>query len=137
MAATEVADKLAWSQSTISRIETAVRAASAEEVSALLAIYQVTGERRDALLSLSRDNGAWWFAEVSLQLTTLAQYEKEASRIVSFATTLVPDLLQTPSYARAAGLSAARRSKRGGNGRRSSSPISTKERCAVRSVGHG
>ncbi|MEU9690970.1 helix-turn-helix transcriptional regulator [Amycolatopsis japonica] len=33
LAATEVADKLAWSQSTISRIETGVHAASAEEVS--------------------------------------------------------------------------------------------------------
>ncbi|RSM71015.1 transcriptional regulator [Amycolatopsis sp. WAC 01375] len=107
LAATEVADKLAWSQSTISRIETAVRAASAEEVAALLAVYQVTGERRDALLSLSRDNGPWWFADLSLQLKTLTQYEKEARRIVAFATTLVPDLLQTPFYARATDLSAA------------------------------
>ncbi|WP_410650036.1 helix-turn-helix domain-containing protein [Amycolatopsis sp. cmx-4-54] len=61
LAATEVADKLAWSQSTISRIETGLRAASAEEVSALLAVYQVTGEWREALLSLSRDSGPWWF----------------------------------------------------------------------------
>ncbi|EME60373.1 helix-turn-helix domain-containing protein [Amycolatopsis decaplanina] len=106
LAATEVADKLAWSQSTISRIETGVRAASAEEVSALLAIYQVTGQRRDALLSLSRDSEPWWFADASLQMKTLAQYEKEASKIVTFATTLLPDLLQTPSYARATDLSA-------------------------------
>ncbi|MFI0800425.1 Helix-turn-helix domain-containing protein [Amycolatopsis lurida] len=102
LAATEVADKLAWSQSTISRIETGTRAASAEEVSALLAVYQVTGERREALLSLSRDSGPWWFADVALQSETLAQYEKEATKIVAFGVTFLPDLLQTPSYARAA-----------------------------------
>ncbi|MFD6066588.1 helix-turn-helix domain-containing protein [Amycolatopsis lurida] len=103
LAATEVADKLAWSQSTISRIETGLRAASAEEVSALLAVYQVTGERREALLSLARDTGPWWFADVSFQRETLTQYEKEATKIVAFGAALLPGLLQTPSYARAAG----------------------------------
>ncbi|MFC3449772.1 helix-turn-helix domain-containing protein [Amycolatopsis speibonae] len=107
LAATEVADKLAWSQPTISRIETGARPASAEEVSALLAVYRVTGERRDALLSLSRDSGAWWFADVSLQRKTLALYEKEATKIVEFGTVLLPGLLQTPSYARAADLPVA------------------------------
>ncbi|MFJ8910268.1 helix-turn-helix domain-containing protein [Amycolatopsis sp. NPDC102389] len=107
LAATEVADKLAWSQSTISRIETGLRTASVEEVSALLAIYQVTGERREALLSLARDSGHWWFADVALQRETLAQYEKEATKIVAFGTTLVPDLLRTPAYARATNSSVA------------------------------
>ncbi len=59
LAATEVADKLAWSQSTISRIETGLRAASTEEVS--------------ALLSLARDNGPWWFADLAVQRETLVQ----------------------------------------------------------------
>jgi len=107
LAATEVADRLAWSQSTISRIETGARAASAEEVSALLAVYRVTGERRSALLTLSRDIGPWWFGDVSLQWKALAQYEKEATKIVEFGTVLLPGLLQTPSYARAADLPAA------------------------------
>ncbi|MFD5249086.1 helix-turn-helix domain-containing protein [Amycolatopsis sp. NPDC058340] len=107
LAATEVADKLAWSQSTISRIETCLRAASAEEVSALLAVYQVTGERREALLSLARVSEPWWFADAAIQKETLAQYEKEATKIVAFGTTLVPDLLRTPSYARAVGASGA------------------------------
>ncbi|MFI5562102.1 helix-turn-helix domain-containing protein [Amycolatopsis japonica] len=107
LAATEVADKLAWSQPTISRIETGLRAASAEEVSALLAVYQVTGERREALLSLARDNGPCWFADVASQRETLAQYEKEATKIVAFGTTLVPELLRTPAYARVVGSSGA------------------------------
>lgn len=103
---TEVADKLDWSQSTISRIETGVRSASAEEVSALLAVYGVTGESRDVLLSLSRDGDQpHWLetrdAGVSCQLKTLAQYELGATRIVESCTAVLPVLVQTPSYARA------------------------------------
>ncbi|MEU3623394.1 helix-turn-helix domain-containing protein [Amycolatopsis coloradensis] len=104
---TEVADKLAWSQPTISRIETGVRLASAEEVSALLAVYQVTGEHRDALLEMARDvDRPSWFetrqSGVPCQVRTLAQYEKEATRIIECSTTMMPCLLQTPSYARVA-----------------------------------
>ncbi|AGM03122.1 Scr1 family TA system antitoxin-like transcriptional regulator [Amycolatopsis keratiniphila] len=87
LAATEVADKLVWSQSTISRIETDLRAASAEEV--------------PALLSLARDNGPWWFADLAVQRETLVQYGKETTKIVAFGTTLVPEPLRTPADARA------------------------------------
>ncbi len=107
LAMTEVADKLAWSQSTLSRIETGVRSASAEEVSALLAVYQVTGEHRETLLEMARDvDRPNWLetrqSGVPYQVKTLAQYEKEATRIIESSTTMVPCLLQTPSYARAA-----------------------------------
>jgi len=51
----EVSEKLGWSQSTLSRIETGLRNASAEEVSALLAIYQVTGARKETLVQMARD----------------------------------------------------------------------------------
>ncbi len=106
LAMTEVADKLAWSQSTLSRIETGVRSASAEEVSALLAVYQVTGEHRDTLLEMAHDvDRPNWLetrqSGVSYQVRTLAQYEKEATRIIECSTTILPCLLQTPSYARA------------------------------------
>lgn len=114
LAATEVADKLAWSQSTISRIETGLRAASAEEVSALLAVYQVTGERREALLSLARDSGPWWFADASLQVNTLAQYPVRSGRLPTRG------LRTRPPQCWA---------------RRDLSRISTKRRCAARSVG--
>nr|WP_052674974.1 Scr1 family TA system antitoxin-like transcriptional regulator [Amycolatopsis orientalis] len=108
---TEVADKLDWSQSTLSRLETGVRAASTEEVSALLAVYQITGEQREVLIELARDaDRPSWLetrdAEVPCQVETLAQYELEATKIVESSTALLPVLLQTPSYARAA-LSAA------------------------------
>ncbi|MBB5854672.1 helix-turn-helix transcriptional regulator [Amycolatopsis umgeniensis] len=104
---TEVADKLAWSQSTISRLETGVRAASIEEVSALLAVYRITGARRDALLEMARDvDRPSWLETcrdgVPCQVKTLAQYEKEATRIIESGSAMVPALLQTPSYMRAA-----------------------------------
>lgn len=111
LAMTEVADKLAWSQSTISRIETGVRAASAEEVSALLAVYRVTGARRHVLIELARDidRPSWLethYADVPSQAKTLARYELDATRIVESCTALLPCLLRTPSYARAALVSA-------------------------------
>lgn len=104
---TEVADKLVWSQSTISRLETGMRAASTEEVSALLAVYQIVGEQREALIELARDaDRPSWLetrdAEVPWQVKTLAQYELEATKIVESSTASLPVLLQTPSYARAA-----------------------------------
>jgi transcriptional regulator with XRE-family HTH domain len=106
LAMVEVARKLEWSQSTISRIETGLRNASVEEVAALLAHYQVTGAKRDALLEMARDvdRPSWLetrYAEVPKQAKTLAQHEAEASRLVDFGVILVPGLLQTPSYARA------------------------------------
>jgi transcriptional regulator with XRE-family HTH domain len=105
LAMVEVAEKLGWSESTLSRIETGLRNASAEEVSALLAIYQVTGARRDTLIEMARDvdRPVWVelrYAEVPEQAKTLAQYEADATKIVGAAVTLIPGLLQTPSYIR-------------------------------------
>jgi transcriptional regulator with XRE-family HTH domain len=105
LAMVEVAEKLEWSQSTLSRIETGLRNASAEEVSALLALYQVTGEPRDSLIEMARDvdRSNWLetrYTDVPSQAKTLAQYESDASRIVDAGLILIPGLLQTASYTR-------------------------------------
>lgn len=105
LAMVEVAEKLQWSQSTLSRIETGVRNASAEEVSALLAVYQVTGEQRDSLIEMARDvdRPNWLetrYSDVPSQAKTLAQYESDASRIVDAGLILIPGLLQTAAYTR-------------------------------------
>lgn len=110
LAMVEVAEKLGWSQSTLSRIETGKRNASPEEVAALLAVFQVTGDRRDVLIEMARDIGrsSWLetrYAKVPEQAKTLAQHESEATRLVYVGAILVPGLLQTPSYARAVMLS--------------------------------
>ncbi|WP_116041776.1 helix-turn-helix domain-containing protein [Amycolatopsis palatopharyngis] len=105
LAMVEVAEKLQWSQSTLSRIETGVRNASAEEVSALLAVYQVTGEQRDSLIEMARDvdRPNWLetrYSDVPNQAKTLAQFESDARRIVDVGLILIPGLLQTASYTR-------------------------------------
>ncbi|MFE0028176.1 helix-turn-helix domain-containing protein [Amycolatopsis sp. NPDC059021] len=105
LAMIEVAEKLGWSQSTLSRIETGLRNASAEEVSALLAVYGVTGEKKERLLQMARDveRPTWLetaYADVPEQAKTLATLEPDAIQIVEAAVTVIPGLLQTPSYIR-------------------------------------
>ncbi|GAA4539770.1 helix-turn-helix domain-containing protein [Amycolatopsis samaneae] len=105
LAMVEVAEKLGWSQSTLSRIETGLRNASPEEVSALLAVYNVTGDQKERLMVLARDidRSAWLetrYAEVPEQAKTLAALEADATRIVGAAVTLIPGLMQTPTYTR-------------------------------------
>ncbi|MGQ0775531.1 MAG: helix-turn-helix domain-containing protein [Pseudonocardiales bacterium] len=98
-----VADQLSWSQPTISRIEAGKRIVTPEEVSALLAIYRVTGEDRDRLIDMARgtDRNGWLetgAAGIPTQTTMLAQYETEAIRLISVDLMLVPGLLQTRAY---------------------------------------
>lgn len=103
----EVAAKLGWSQSTISRIETGKRTVTPEEVIALLAIYGVRGDDREQLLEMSRHaDRPNWLEEsrnstVPIQATLLAQYEAEAASISYLDIALIPGILQTRAYASA------------------------------------
>ncbi len=102
-----VADQLGWSQSTVSRIEAGKRVVTPEEVAALLATYRVTGERRDRLIAMARDADRPGWLEtrrhtgIPLQASMLAQYETEASRLVSVDLLVVAGLLQTRAYSSA------------------------------------
>jgi len=101
-----VADQLGWSQSTVSRIEAGKRVVTPEEVAALLATYRVTGERRDRLIAMARDaERPGWLetqpAGIPVQTSMLAQYETEASRLVSVDLLVVAGLLQTRAYSSA------------------------------------
>lgn len=98
-----VADQLGWSQPMISRIEAGKRVVTPEEVSALLATYRVTGEERDRLIDLAHgtDRNGWLetsAAGIPTQATMLAQYETEATRLISVDLMVVPGLLQTRAY---------------------------------------
>ncbi|MDT3443605.1 MULTISPECIES: helix-turn-helix transcriptional regulator [unclassified Pseudofrankia] len=106
LSARAVADRLAWSPSTLSRLENGLRSISPEDVATLLVVYQVTGDDRDRLLALAReiDRPGWWEtgpAGIPNQLTALIGFEAQASRITDVAMLLIPGLLQTPDYARA------------------------------------
>lgn len=102
---TRVAAKLDWSKSTLSRLENGLRNIVPEEVSALLALYGVTGAERDRLIGMSKnlDEPGWWavgLPGLPSESATLASYEAEASRVISWEPMLVPGLLQTMEYSR-------------------------------------
>ncbi|MFB9908647.1 helix-turn-helix domain-containing protein [Allokutzneria oryzae] len=102
----EAGERIDASSSKLSRIESGKRYARLEDVAALLALYDVTGERRGRLLALARETGrrGWWqpyHPDHDERLRTLLKLESEACGIVDFQATHVPDLLQTTEYARA------------------------------------
>lgn len=103
-----VATALEFSQSKVSRMETAQVGASPQDVDALAKLYGCDQEQRDRLVQLARDARAawatgWWHAyvDVSSAQSKYIALEVAADRIHAYGGLLVPGLLQTPSYARA------------------------------------
>ncbi len=106
MSMAEVAERLGWSEATVSRLETGRRNIDAENVAALLAIYRLTGAERDRLMAMARtpDEPNWLetaLPGVPLNTGRLATYEADASRLTDWSPLLVPGLLQTMEYTRA------------------------------------
>lgn len=102
----EVAARLGWSASRVSRTENGRRNISSEDVAALLVLYGVTGAERDRLLTLAReaDQPGWWETRhpgLPSQLNALIGFESQATRIIDLQLVLVPGLLQSPEYTRA------------------------------------
>ncbi len=103
---TGVARLLGWSQSRVSRLLSGKRSGTEVDVSAFLAVCQVTGAERERLLRICREqNTPGWLqqhgARLPQQLLTLIDHENKAVTIDEFEATLVPGLLQTTDYARA------------------------------------
>jgi transcriptional regulator with XRE-family HTH domain len=106
MSMQDVADRLGWSESKVSRLETGQRPLSSEEVSSLLAILDVTGETRDRLMAMARTpEEPGWLETVRSALpdesVTLSTYEAEATKLTDWSPLLIPGLLQTMEYGRA------------------------------------
>jgi transcriptional regulator with XRE-family HTH domain len=90
----------------ISRWENGERSVRPTDLRLLLDIYQVHGERREALLTLSRQSKerGWWQSYASAIPGWFQVYvglEAEASTIRVYEAELVDGLLQTPDYYRA------------------------------------
>lgn len=114
----EVALRLGWHQSKVSRIETGRSGAKPSDVARLLEVYEVADPELRALLEALCRGGAsdpegsrrgWWYAYRDLLPPAYRDFislEAEASDAYTLETTVVPGLLQTPDYARAVTLAA-------------------------------
>jgi transcriptional regulator with XRE-family HTH domain len=104
----DVAEKLSWPASRISRIETRQLGITPPDLRKLLDVYGVEGEaHRTTLAEIARRAGerGWWQSYsrhvIPSEYGDLITVEAEAATIRSYEPELVPGLLQTPGYARA------------------------------------
>jgi len=101
----EVARRLEWSPSKVSRIETGQSRVQTGDVRDLLEVYGITDETTcDALVQLAREarRRGWWtrYSDV-LGSGTYVGLEAEASALHTYESMFIPGLLQTEDYARA------------------------------------
>jgi hypothetical protein len=104
--AADVATALGWSESKLSRIETAHTGITEPDLDRLLTFYGVRVEDRDRLRELARRGRAraWWTPYRSSVPDPYDEYvalEAEAILISEWEPQVVPGLLQTDEYARA------------------------------------
>jgi transcriptional regulator with XRE-family HTH domain len=102
----DVATTLGWSESKLSRIETAHTGVRRADLERLLDLYGVNGADRTSLTSIAAQSRqrAWWQTygdALPMAYETYIQFEAEASAILTYEVQLVPGLLQTDEYARA------------------------------------
>src|ERR1700733_3264702 len=103
----QVARETDWSLSKIIRIEAGSSGVSANDLKALLRLYEITEvEQVDTLLALAKAarERSWWsgYRDVAPPLLLqLIEYESAASAIKQFESVFVPGILQTEDYARA------------------------------------
>lgn len=103
----DVTKTMEWSLSKINRIEQSKSGISANDLRALLRLYNVTSQESiNDLVALAREarKNPWWqrYRDVAPpKLLELMDYESAASVINQFETTFVPGILQTEEYASA------------------------------------
>jgi transcriptional regulator with XRE-family HTH domain len=102
--ADSVAEALGWSQSKVSRIETATIAVSPADVRALLELYDADSGEAAELVGLAVEDRqpAWWrqYGDVLPEsYKTYLGLESQAVRVVSYQSEVLPGLLQTRAYA--------------------------------------
>ena len=105
MTGDQVADRVRWSASKLSRLENAHTTPGAAEIGQLLQLYDVKGAVADELLALAQEAAGkgWWEAfspTLSPDYASLIGLETEARSALSWEPLIVPGLLQTADYAR-------------------------------------
>lgn len=106
LSARQLADKLGLSHTTIGRWEKGERAARPVDVATVLSALGADHVLREELVEMSRNSdGPQWVAtglpELRRQLAALLELERDAKKITSYSSVLIPGVLQTSSYARA------------------------------------
>lgn len=102
----EVAGRLGWSESKLSRIETANSGIRNRDLEKLLDIYEVSDQVRARVRAIAGQarQKAWWEAYGDVlpnAYETYIGFEAEATSIFSYEAQIVPGLLQTAEYASA------------------------------------
>jgi transcriptional regulator with XRE-family HTH domain len=105
----DVAGELGWSESKLSRIETANTGIRRDDLERLLGAYGVAAAERSKLVALAGQAGqarlrAWWetYADALPDVyETYIGVEAEARAISTYEAQVVPGLLQTDEYANA------------------------------------
>nr|WSZ94831.1 helix-turn-helix domain-containing protein [Streptomyces sp. NBC_00857] len=104
----DTARLLGWHQSKVSRIETGASGVKDEDLAALLDALGISDPQLRALLSAlagtSSGGPGWWMAYggvIPPQYRDFISLESQARTARTLETSVVPGLLQTPSYARA------------------------------------
>lgn len=102
---TEMAAKLHWHVSTLSRAETGKRPMKPIEVAAYLGMCGIGGPQLDELLELATEPDDYrikpHLGRIPDELRTLIFHESTARTITDFEPIFIPGYLQTESYARA------------------------------------
>ncbi|MEJ3741882.1 helix-turn-helix transcriptional regulator [Actinomycetes bacterium KLBMP 9797] len=102
----DVAAQLGWSESKLSRIETAHTGIRPKDLDRLLEIYQTPDDARSRIRALAAQSRqrAWWEAYGDVlpdAYETYIGFEAEATSIYNYEAQIVPGLLQTAEYASA------------------------------------
>lgn len=103
--ASQMAEKLGWSASKVSRLLSGKRGSAPAQIAAFLALCGIKTPQWNTYLALAEDpdNPVWWQdygATVPSRVPPRDDLEATASTIVCYATMLVPDLLRTTEYTR-------------------------------------
>ncbi len=99
----DVAEKLLFSATKISRLETGTRPPNPRDVRDLCRHYGLDETATDELMNLARAarEQVWWTQYDDLKLDPYLGLEQDATAITSYTTYYVPALLQTEEYTRA------------------------------------